>query len=75
VFTQEELSAALPVRSSLTVADRVGLWPEMLLCLVACAAIAAALRGRFGDVVRSAQGRAAGQQQGTDLVPERGRVS
>ncbi|MDQ1709011.1 MAG: apolipoprotein N-acyltransferase [Frankiaceae bacterium] len=76
IFTQEELSASLPVRSSLTIADRVGLWPEMLLCLLALAAlVTSAVRGRFGDVVRSAQEREGEPQRGTQLVPEQGRAS
>ncbi|MEP7055771.1 MAG: apolipoprotein N-acyltransferase, partial [Actinomycetota bacterium] len=52
VFTQEELVAALPVRSTLTVADRLGAWPELLLCLLGVVAIGIAARGRNSPVER-----------------------
>jgi apolipoprotein N-acyltransferase len=48
LFTQEELVAEVPLRSSLTVADRVGAWPEWLVCLLALAAVAVAVRRRPG---------------------------
>ena len=54
IFTQEQLVAAVPVRSSLTIADRVGAWPEVLLSLVGAVAIgAAARRGRRRTANRS----------------------
>lgn len=75
IFTQEELIAALPVRSSLTVADRVGMWPEILLCLIAAAALVAALlRGRTGESGRSPGEGAAQDHEGTGQVREPGRV-
>lgn len=52
LFTQDELVAAVPLRSSLTVADRVGAWPEWLVCLLALAAVAVAVRRRTGDLAR-----------------------
>jgi apolipoprotein N-acyltransferase len=51
VFTQDELVGVLPLRSSLTVADRVGAWPELLVCLLAIAAVVVAVRRRRGDRV------------------------
>jgi apolipoprotein N-acyltransferase len=50
LFTQDELVAAVPLRSALTVADRVGAWPEGLVCVLALAAIGVAVRRRPGDL-------------------------
>ncbi|MGZ4601227.1 MAG: apolipoprotein N-acyltransferase, partial [Oryzihumus sp.] len=46
LFTAALLAGVLPVRSGLTLADRVGQWPELL----ACAAVVLLLiaRGRHG---------------------------
>jgi apolipoprotein N-acyltransferase len=40
IFTQDELIAALPLRSARTLADRVRWWPELLLCVLALGAAA-----------------------------------
>lgn len=46
-FTAEVLQAALPLRSSATVATRVGAWPEAVLGALGVAAlVAGALAGR-----------------------------
>ena len=82
VFTQEELVAALPLRSALSVADRVGGWPEALICALALAAIALASRPRAhrGPHVRSsAQERSSAleraQPGGARSAPEPGMVA
>ncbi|GAA1259995.1 apolipoprotein N-acyltransferase [Oryzihumus leptocrescens] len=46
LFTAALLSGALPVRSGLTLADRVGAWPELLACAVVVLLLIA--RGRHG---------------------------
>lgn len=75
IFTQEELVAALPLRSALTVADRVGLWPEMLLGLIAAVALAmAVVRDRNGRAVRSSTQEAT-THEGALLAPQPGRVT
>lgn len=74
IFTQEELVAALPVRSLLTVADRIGVWPEALLSLLGAVAIAAAARrGHRSAIVRSSD-KGQAQQEGAAPAPEPGRV-
>ncbi len=45
-FTQEVLVAPLPERTALTLATRVGAWPELALVLLAAAGMMAALRQR-----------------------------
>ena len=50
LFTRDVLVARVPLRDATTVADRVGSWPEGLLCLLALSAlVAAALRSRRGS--------------------------
>lgn len=50
IFTQQVLEAKVPLRSELTVADRVGGWSELLLSALGCLGLALAsgrwLRGR-----------------------------
>ena len=46
IFTRGVLDDVVPLRSSLTVADRVGAWPELILTALGCAAVAGAALGR-----------------------------
>lgn len=48
LFTQDVLVSEVPLRSTLTIATRVGAWPEYLLCLLAVAAVAVVVRRRRG---------------------------
>ncbi|MEO6712928.1 MAG: apolipoprotein N-acyltransferase [Mycobacteriales bacterium] len=74
IFTQEQLVASLPVRSALTVADRVGAWPELLVCCFAAAAVVLAARGRRRGLVRSTSEEHVVRHEPA-VVPERGKVS
>jgi apolipoprotein N-acyltransferase len=49
LFTRDVLVARVPLRSALTVADRLGGWPEALLTLLAVAGLAGALLTRRGS--------------------------
>jgi apolipoprotein N-acyltransferase len=40
LFTPALLQAALPLRSSLTVSDRLGVWPELALSLLGLGGVA-----------------------------------
>ncbi len=46
LFTPALLEAALPLRTQLTVADRVGVWPELLLAALGLLGVALPLRRR-----------------------------
>ncbi|HVU74252.1 MAG TPA: apolipoprotein N-acyltransferase [Mycobacteriales bacterium] len=52
IFTQAELVASLPLRSSRTLADHLRWWPELLLCLIALGACAPAAIGAARARVR-----------------------
>ena len=45
-FTQDVLVAEVPARSELTLATRVGAWPELLMSIIAILALVQALRTR-----------------------------
>lgn len=42
IFTRGVLDRSIPLRSSLTVADRIGAWPEWILTILGCAAVVSA---------------------------------
>ena len=44
IWTQDVLSATVPLRTDTTIADRVGAWPEGLICLASFALLATAWR-------------------------------
>jgi len=47
LFTRDVLTARLPLRTGLTVATRVGVWPEILLAAAGCLLVGlAVVRGR-----------------------------
>lgn len=54
MFTPDALVAEVPLRSSLTPATRLGVWPEVALLLLAAAAVGKAVT----DAVRERRGRA-----------------
>jgi apolipoprotein N-acyltransferase len=56
IFVQDSLVAGLPLRSALTVADRVGRWPELAICLLAVGAVTASVRRRARIGVPAARG-------------------
>jgi hypothetical protein len=63
----DALVAALPLRSALTVADRLGVWPEVAICLLALGAVVTSVRRRARVGVPAARG-AEGPPDGTVAV-------
>ncbi|HZG95602.1 MAG TPA: apolipoprotein N-acyltransferase [Mycobacteriales bacterium] len=67
IFVPDALVAALPLRSALTVADRLGVWPEVAICLLALGAVVTSVRRRARVGVPAARG-AEGPPDGTVAV-------